>query len=1052
MLARYIHEHSRYFTLIILCVIAVGVTSFQSIARQEDPTLMNFVGTITTFYPGATPDRVEALVTRPLEDELREISEIDELRSTSSGGISFVQIKLVDTLPDDALERAWSEIRDAMSDAAMRFPAGVGAPVFDNNRLTSFTTIVAFSSATDHDMPLSLLNRLAQDFADQARNLRNTKLVEVFGEPMEEVRVELDEIALISRGLSVQQVAAALRSADAKIASGRLSGPRTDILIELSGDFDSIERIREVIVSTSANGSATRISDIARVYKSAVSPPVTMAIAQGRPAILIGAVMEAGHQVDVWSDAYNAMVQRYRAQAPDGLEIEVTYDQNTYAKTRLFEVAKNLGLGIALVILVLLFTLGWRAAVVVACILPLCGLISITVMDRMGMALHQMSVSGLIVALGLLVDGSIVMTDEVRKRLLAGQTPVNAIIGSVDRLRVPLISSALTTVLAFMPMALLPGPGGDFVGAIATAVIIMLATSTVLALTLTPVLASWLLPRQASGSDHWWVGGATSGKAGAALQRSMDWSLQHPGAAIALALALPITGFLAFPTLTAQFFPGTDRDQLYIQVKLADGRSIYDTADTARRIDAKLRADPLIRRVDWSIGESAPAFYYNMFRFKEGIPSWAEALVLTHDENLTDQLIRRLQHELDLEFPEAQSIVRGIDQGPPVIAPLEIEVTGPNLATLQELGDKFRHRMDGIANVTHTTTSLVGGAPKIVFQLKEDKLRLAKLQLSDVAVALDTALQGQIGGEVLEGTERLPVRVRFNESDWSTSERISDMRIPVSSQAPGRNDNALIAGIPLNALGSVELVPSQSPIARYNGERTNIVQGHLTRGVLPQEALKLLQEDLDVNPITMPDGYGYKFGGDTDERAKVVDKIMAPVGMVLAALLATIVLTFNSWRLSAVAVLVCICSLGLSLLALAIFQYPFGIQAMIGVIGSIGVSINAAIIIITALQADAGSMRGDVIATRTVVMDSSRHIISTTVTTFGGFLPLILEGSQFWPPFAMAIAGGVLLSTLISFFLVPPMFLSVMRFGRFQTAEPVTAMPSAQPFPDDVAA
>ncbi len=1028
MLARYISTHSRYFTLIILCVIAVGITSFRSIARQEDPTLMNFIGTITTFYPGATPDRVEALVTRPLEDELRTISEIDELRSTSSGGVSYITIKLLDTLPDDALERAWSEVRDAMADAASDFPAGVGDPYFDSDRLSSFTTIVALSSATPEDMPLSLLNRLAQDFASHARNQANTKLVDVIGEPVEEIRVEINESALISRGLNLQQVASALQAADARVSSGRASGATSDMVIELAGDFDSMARIREVVVNTSVNGSATRISDLARVYKAGVTPPPAMALAQGRTAILVGVIMESGNQVDVWSKAFNKLVKDYRQDSPAGLKLEITYDQNNYATSRLIDVTTNLAIGIILVILVLLFTLGWRAAFVVACILPLCALISITVMERMGMALHQTSISGLIVALGLLVDGSIVMTDEVRKRLLQGQSKLDAISGSVDRLRVPLISSALTTVLAFMPMAILPGPAGDFVGAIASAVIIMLATSTVLALSITPVLASWLLPKKLAKEAHWWIGGASSGRTGDALVRSLDWSLAHPAAAIALALSLPITGFLVFPTLTAQFFPGTDRDQLYIQVKEADGRSIFNTAETVKRIDEKLRGHPLIRRVDWSIGESAPPFYYNMFRFKEGIPSWAEALVLTRDENLTDDLIRKLQTELDLEFPSAQIIVRGIDQGPPVSAPLEIEVTGPNLSVLQELGTEFRRRMDATPYVTHTSSGLSGGAPKLVFALQEDKLRLAHLQLSDVATALNGSLLGQIGGEVLEGTERLPVRVRLNEKDWGASEQIANILVPLPAQAS--NTQPLIPGIPLNALGKPELVPSQSPISRKDGVRTNIIQAHLIRGVLPEEALKLLQQDLTQNPIAVPDGYNFSFGGDTDERASVVDKIMGPLGLVLAGLLATIVLTFNSWRLSAVAVLVCICSLGLSLLALAIFQYPFGIQAMIGVIGSIGVSINAAIIIITALQADPEALQGNLRATRDVVMDSSRHIVSTTVTTFGGFLPLILEGSQFWPPFAMAIAGGVLLSTIISFFLVPPLFLVAVRIGR----------------------
>jgi multidrug efflux pump subunit AcrB len=336
-------------------------------------------------------------------------------------------------------------------------------------------------------MSLSVLNRLTQDFVDRAKNLPETKLVEVFGEPVEEIRAEINETALISRGLTLQQVAAALQAADAKIASGRASGAGTDIVIELTGDFSSLERIRNVIVNTSTGGSATRVSDIARVYKSAVSPPPAMALAQGRPAILVGAVMETGHQVDIWSANFRALVEQFRLDAPVGLKLEITYDQSSYAETRLGGVAKNLGIGIVLVVLVLLITLGWRAAVVVACILPLCGLISITVMNSIGMALDQMSITGLIVALGLLVDGSIVMTDEVRKRLLQGCSSLEAIGGSVDRLRVPLIASALTTVLAFMPMAILPGPGGDFVGAIARAVIIMLTASTLLALVITPV-------------------------------------------------------------------------------------------------------------------------------------------------------------------------------------------------------------------------------------------------------------------------------------------------------------------------------------------------------------------------------------------------------------------------------------------------------------------------------------------------------------------------------------------------------------------------------------
>jgi multidrug efflux pump subunit AcrB len=1042
LFARYIYNHSRYFVLIVLCAVVVGFNSFNSISRQEDPSLTNFRATITTFYPGAAPDRVEALITRPLEDEFREISEIEEIQSTSSTGVSQISVELSWTLPKGNFEQIWSEVRDAMDEAALQFPAGAGKPQFDNDRSLAFSGIVAFSTDVEDEVSLSIISRVAQSFADRARNLPSTRLVEIFGEAQEEIRVEIDEQALLSRGLSIRQVARALHSADVKIASGRATGAGSDLLIELSGELDSLDRIRQVIVSTSSNGAATRVSDLGRVFRAATSPPYAIALAQGRRAVLVGAAMEYGGQVDVWSEAFRALVEDFRQQAPNGISMEQTFDQSGYAKARLTQVGTNLALGVFLVLLVLLFTLGWRAAMVVAVILPLSGLISLTVMERAGMELHQMSISGLIVALGLLVDGSIVMTDEIRKRLLQGHNALESIRASVHRLRVPLLASTFTTILAFMPMALSPGPPGDYIGNTARAVIIMLITSTLLALVITPVLAAWMLPHGEDQSRPWYSGGIHSGRPGRWLVSALDWTLRHPLAGISLALALPISGFLGFNTLTKEFFPGTDRDQLFVQVELAGGRSIYETRELAERVDAMLRAQPLIRRVDWTLGESPPPFFYNLFRNKDGIPTWAEALVLTRDKDKTDDLVRRLQGEVDREFPEARIIARGIDMGPPVVTPIEVEIYGPDLGVLKDLGDRFRQRLEAVPQITHTAVDAGRGAPKLVFALDEDKLRLAQLQLTDAAIAINDSLLGSVGGEVLEGTERLPVRVRLPEQDWATADQIANIRLP--QETVQGNPAGLLTGVPLNAIASPELVPAQSPITRLNGQRMNTVRGYLTRGVLPEEALTALRRELQRNPVVLPDGYHFKFGGDSEERAEVTRTIMAPMALIIAALIATLVVTFNSWRLTAIALLVCGCSTGLSLLCLAIFNFSFGIMAMLGVIGSIGVSINAAIIIMTALQAHDSARLGNLVAVRWVVMDSSRHIVSTTLTTFGGFLPLILEGSRFWTPFAMAIAGGVLLSTIISFFLVPPMFVLTMGSrNKTRGAETVSYQRSA---------
>ncbi len=1030
MLARILFTNRRYCALFLLVIIAAGISSFTSIARQEDPTITNFVATVTTFMPGATPARVEALITRPLEDELRQIPEIEEINSTSSAGVSFLNVQLEETLSERDIQRAWSEIRDALGDVAAGFPAGVSAPAFDDDRLTAYTRIEALSAVAGETVPLSLLHRLALDFADAARNVGGTERVDLYGEPAEEVRVAVNEAALSARGLDMAQLALALRAADPKVAAGRTSGAGTELLVEVGGEFDSLDRIRDAVVSSTADAGAVRVGDVARVYKAQQTPPPAMALVNGQPGILIGVAMSDGLQVDRWSADFAGFVQQWRERAPVGIELVNTYDQSGYTSARLWGVVENLVMGVVLVLAVLLLTLGWRAAVVVAVILPLCALLSIALLYYWGVAIHQMSVTGLVVALGLLVDASIVMTDDIRKRLLHDDPPLQAISAAVRRMRVPLLSSTITTVLAFMPMVVLPGPSGDFMGSIAKSVVVMLVSSLLLALTLTPALAAWLLPGGLRGEAHWWERGIEGGALARRLEQTLDWALRRPAASIALALVLPVSGFIAFPMLTAQFFPGTDRDQFYVQVKLPDGRSIYDTQALVQRLDQKLRDEALVRRVDWTLGESPPAFYYNMYRMKEGIPSWAEALVMTRDEDQTNDLIRRLQREVDREYPAARVIVRGIDQGPPVMAPLEVEIYGPNLSRLRQLGELFRQRLEQVPDVTHTNASLSGGAPKLLVEINEAEARLAGVGLSAAADTLDASLRGLPAGELLEDTQRLPVRVRLEEDAWGTAEEIGDLRIAGSTR--GMTDAP--AGVPLSSIARTVLQPSSSPITRKDGERVNIVQAYLTRGVLPEEALKYLREDLARNPVPLPDGYHYSFGGDSDVRAEVVGHIMAPMGIIFAALVATIVLTFNSWRLSMIAILVCVCSLGLSLLALAIFRYPFGVQAVIGVIGSIGVSINAAIIIMTALQLDDGAVRGGLYAVRRVVMDSSRHIVSTTVTTFGGFLPLILEGSEFWPPFAMAIAGGVLLSTIVSFFLVPPMFVLANRLGKRRVA------------------
>ncbi|MEM9628731.1 MAG: efflux RND transporter permease subunit [Pseudomonadota bacterium] len=1028
MMESLLYRQRRILGLVIFMIVAIGATSLLTIGRQEDPTITNLFANVITPYPGADPARVEALVTEKIEEELREIDTIVEITSASRTGISVISIELSSFITDVEIEQAWSEIRDALSDAALNFPAGVPEPEFDNDRTGAFSAISALMGRDGRDVAPAILNRYAELLQDRLRGVPGTELVRLFGEAEEEVRVEIEARRLASLGLTVADVAAAIRRADAKIEAGRVPGAGKDFLIEVTGEIDGLDRIRAIPLIETPDGAINRIGDVASVTRGVEQPRATKALVEGRPAILIAARMQSDLQVDAWMTRMRAALTDFEAALPHGIEHQLLFDQSAYTAKRLGELGQNLLIGVSLVIGVLLITLGWRAAFVVAITLPLTALLSLAILQKLGVPIHQMSVTGMIVALGLMVDAAIVMTDEIARRIRHRKAREKAVGAAVRRLAVPLLASTATTVFAFMPMAVLPGPAGDFVGSIATAVIVMLITSFLLALTVTPAIAGLVLPEgEGGGRWSWWRNGVNPGWIGRLFAASLDLSLRYRGLAILAALILPVIGFGAFPVLTAQFFPGVERDQFYVQLKLPDGASLASSERLVADADRILRDRDEIKAVTWVMGESAPSFYYNMMMNQDGVPSFAEALVTTADERLTKTLVPDLQAVLDRELPEAQSIVRHLVQGPPVAAPVEVRVVGPELPVLKEAAAGMRLLMASIPEVTHTKTSLESAAPKLVFDFDEDKLRMAGLTLADAADQLDGLTTGRTGGSLVEGPEELPVRVRVGDvgREDITAIRTLDLLPP---NARSLVQEGVYPGLPLSALGEARLVPSESPIDRRNGERVVTVQAYLQLGVLPEEALAELQQILEVQPLDLPPGYRIEYGGDSDARAETVNNLLGPIGLIVALMIASIVLTFNSYRLSLIAGAVAILSMGLSLLALAIFDYPFGIQALIGVIGSIGVSINAAIIIMTALQAKPLAAAGDPGAIRETVMDSSRHIFSTTITTFGGFLPLILAGGGFWPPFAMAIAGGVLLSTVVSFYFVPPAFsLAVSR-------------------------
>ncbi len=1002
----------RLVMLALLAVFSAGLSSLVSIGRQEDPTITNIFATITTVFPGADPARVEALVTAKIETELRTIPEIDTVESTSATGISVISVELIETVPPETIEQLWAQVRDSIADAQREFPAGVLEPEFDSDGAGGYAAI--FALTMPDDFSLTRAAREAEALADRLRRVPGTSLVDLYGLPEEEVLVTLNADRAAALGVTADAVSAAIRAADAKVQAGRLRGDETDLVLGITGEITTLDRLRSVVLREDALGRVTLLGDIASITRGPRLPSAETALYGGQPAILVSAKLSVGLQVDRWMADIRTAVAVQEEALPWGLSITTVFDQSRYTTERLTEVGLNMVVGVALVVAVLFVTLGWRSALIVAMVLPVVSLASVATLNALAVPIHQMSVTGLIVALGLLVDAAIVMTDEVGKRLRAGLSRLEAVAGSVRRLTMPLAASTITTILSFLPLLLLPGPAGDFVGSIAISVIVMLAWSFVIAVTITPAIAGrWLVAGDGTP--------ARDGLLMRAFRMLMTWSMRNPLRTVALSLVLPVIGFLSLPLLTPQFFPGVDRDQFHIEVDLPAGTGIAETMRVVHQIDATLATEDEILDVAWVVGRSAPAFYYNMVGNRDQAPGFAQALIRTASPAATERLLVALHADLPPAYTQVRFVIRSLTQGPPVNAPVELRLVGQDIDALRLAGDDLRARLAEVSTVAMVRTGISGGAPKLTLEADETRARLLGLDLGAIARQMEAGLEGVTGGSLLEGTEELPVRVRLGAGLRGDPVAIGDMPIlpPTAAQIASAGQ---FPAVPLSTLGALQLEPSESTITRRNGERVNTVQGFLMPGVLPAVALSEAMALLDADGYSPPQGIRLETGGDSDARNSTVQALVAPLGLIITLSIAVVVMTFNSFRLTLIAFTVAGLSAGLSMLALAVFDYPFGINAIIGVIGSIGVSINAALIVLSGLQEDPRAAAGDRAAMVDVVAGSARHITSTTITTVGGFLPLILSGGGFWPPFAMSVAGGVALSVTLAFAFTPQMF------------------------------
>lgn len=701
--------------------------------------------------------------------------------------------------------------------------------------------------------------------------------------------------------------------------------------------------------------------------------------------------------------------------------MEVIFNQLPYVEQRFSELLSSFLIGVVSIFVATLVFLGWRNAIITSVTLPLAGFLVLSTLMLLGIPLHQMSISGLVISMGLLIDNAIVVTDEVERKLKAGSNLTEVILETARFLAIPLCAATLTTVFSFAPIALMPGATGEFVGTIAVSTIIAVVFSLGLSLTVVPALAHMLLKRYVTKPNRVINPFRLPEKL---FRWVLSCLVRMPRFGLALTLIIPVAFFAMATSLELQFFPPAERDQFQIQLELASNASMSETESLASEIRRVALEDPRIEQVHWFIGESAPAFYYNIVPDKSNLPNYAQALVKCRSREEAPAAIQHLQNMVLRRFPQAHCVVRPLEQGPPFSAPIEILVLGKEIQVLQRLGEEIRLVLSKTPLITHTRSEMQESVPKIVLNIDDQAAYLAGYDPSSIAQTLNDTLNGSTGGSIQEGTEEIPIRVRLSQ------DKRRDLNEVVSLHLKEQIGSAKLAhqGIPVSAITQTQLAQFSGGILRKNGQRCNEIHAFISAGALPSTVLKDFRARLAESGFQLPDGYSIRFEGAAGEQETALGNLLTYAVLCGTALFTTLVLSINSFRLAILLVLAAFLSVSFSMASLYLAGLPLGFMAIVGIVGMLGVVANDSLIVLASIQADESARRGSTSRIVDVVTDNARHVILTTVSTLAGFLPLYLAGGAFWPPVAICVSFGVLGASYLALFFIPCGYLVLNRF------------------------
>lgn len=999
---------SRFTIVAAIALFVSGVVALLDFPATEEPFIEVKVATIEAYLPGATSARIEQLVARPIEDKVREIADVKTIDTVVRPGSVILTVTLHDATDARRLPAIWQNLRAKLAEARPALPEGTSEYVINDE----FARVAVRSLAlTGKGYSAGQLQDWAKVVRARLQPVDGVERIALHGVREERVFVDLAPARLAAARLSWDAVAGQLAERNIVAPAGEIDTGLRLLAIEPTGDLPDESALAAVPIALPDGGSVP-VGALGTITRGPADPAVTAALVNGEPAVVLGVSMRSGLNVLSFADRLDTAIAEVAADLPAGMMLTTITDQSEVVATDLAKVGQTFLETVAVVMLVVVLFLGWRAGLVTGVIVPLTVMGTLIIMRVLGIELHMVSIAAIIISLGLFVDNGIVVVEDYQRRLSLGEAPRAAAIAAGQTMTAPLLTSSLAIILAFAPLAAGTNATAEYMRSLAVVLAVTLLLSLFLALTITPLMAMRFAgahDAEAEAHDDWlakvrrWYAG------------KVRFIVTRPGIVVGAMIGLLALAMGLFATIPPELLSASARPQLQIPIELAPGASTRATEALARRISTTLadrKAFPEITSNVIYVNDGGPRFILGL-NPPLPAPHRAYGIVNLAEDADAERVVAKLRAGLADSFPEARVEPKRFSLGTSEAGTAVLRLTGPDRAELERAAGVLRAALSKLPGSHDVRDDAEGRIVRLVVAVDQARAQAAGVSSAAIARSLDSATSGTAVTVLRQGDAQVPVLLRAPAEDRTLPERLG--AVPVFGSR---------GAVSLHEVAEIRLADQPSVLLRRNQSPAITVSAR-AEGLTSQQIVDAIQPAIDS--LNLAPGHALELGGEIEESKEANAGIEAYFPLALLGMAGLFLWQFGSLRKTAIIMasipfVMIGASVGLKLTGEALsFTATLGLLALAGII------VNNAVLLLERVQEECAAGRCLTEAVAGAAEVRLRPIVMTKLTCITGLIPLFAFGGALWRPMAAAMIGGLALGTLITLVLIPALYALLFR-------------------------